>query len=73
LLHELAHIARRDCLTQLRASVVAALYWPHPGAWWLARRLRIERELKEPKDRVQMVRDVLRSLGKPRAEEAANA
>jgi transcription-repair coupling factor (superfamily II helicase) len=28
-------------------------------------KLRIERELKEPKDRAQMVRDVLRSLGQP--------
>jgi transcription-repair coupling factor (superfamily II helicase) len=31
-------------------------------------KLRIERELKEPKDRAQMVRDVLRSLGQPRVE-----
>jgi transcription-repair coupling factor (superfamily II helicase) len=29
-------------------------------------KLRIERELKEPKDRAQMVRDVLRSLGAPK-------
>jgi transcription-repair coupling factor (superfamily II helicase) len=28
-------------------------------------KLRIERELAEPKDRAQMVRDVLRSLGQP--------
>ena len=28
-------------------------------------KLRIERELAEPKDRAQMVRDVLRSLGSP--------
>ena len=33
-------------------------------------KLRIERELKEPKDRAQMVRDVLRSLGQPRTEES---
>ncbi len=33
-------------------------------------KLRIERELPEPKDRAQMVRDVLRSLGQPRAEAA---
>ncbi|MGR4870016.1 transcription-repair coupling factor [Variovorax sp. LARHSF232] len=32
-------------------------------------KLRIERELKEPKDRAQMVRDVLRSLGQPRNQE----
>jgi beta-lactamase regulating signal transducer with metallopeptidase domain len=43
--HELAHIARRDCLTQTAAAFVCALYWVHPGSWWLARRLRIEREL----------------------------
>ncbi len=31
-------------------------------------KLRIERELKEPKDRAQMVRDVLRNLGQPITE-----
>jgi transcription-repair coupling factor (superfamily II helicase) len=30
-------------------------------------RLRIERELPEPRDRAQFVRDVLRSLGAPLA------
>jgi transcription-repair coupling factor (superfamily II helicase) len=34
-------------------------------------KLRIERELKEPKDRAQMVRDVLRSLGQPKIAETA--
>ncbi|HEX6363183.1 MAG TPA: transcription-repair coupling factor, partial [Albitalea sp.] len=34
-------------------------------------KLRIERELKEPKDRAQMVRDVLRSLGQPKVAEPA--
>src|SRR3954469_22095393 len=34
-------------------------------------KLRIERELKEPKDRAQMVRDVLRALGQPKVTEAA--
>jgi beta-lactamase regulating signal transducer with metallopeptidase domain len=45
LLHELAHIARRDCLVQRVGAVASALYWPHPGVWFAARRLRIEREL----------------------------
>jgi transcription-repair coupling factor (superfamily II helicase) len=31
-------------------------------------KLRIERELPEPKDRAQMVRDILRSLGQPKTE-----
>ncbi|MBN8748908.1 Transcription-repair-coupling factor [Xylophilus ampelinus] len=34
-------------------------------------KLRIERELKEPRDRAQLVRDVLRSLGQPVLEAAA--
>jgi transcription-repair coupling factor (superfamily II helicase) len=34
-------------------------------------KIRIERELREPKDRAQMVRDVLRSLGQPKVAEPA--
>ncbi len=45
LLHEMAHIRRHDCLTQTLAAVACALYWPHPGVWWAAARLRAEREL----------------------------
>jgi transcription-repair coupling factor (superfamily II helicase) len=36
-------------------------------------KLRIERELPEPKARAQMVRDLLRSLGQPVAEKAATS
>jgi transcription-repair coupling factor (superfamily II helicase) len=36
-------------------------------------KLRIERDLKEPRERAQMVRDVLRSLGQPRTQETQPA
>lgn len=45
LLHELAHVVRRDCFTQVIASLACALAWFHPGVWWMARRMRHEREL----------------------------
>ena len=44
LLHELAHVARRDSFSRSMASLACALYWFHPGAWLAARQMRIEQE-----------------------------
>ncbi|MDB6028424.1 MAG: antirepressor regulating drug resistance protein [Verrucomicrobiales bacterium] len=44
LLHELAHIRRMDCLTQLIAWSVCSLFWFNPLTWLAVRRMRVERE-----------------------------
>jgi beta-lactamase regulating signal transducer with metallopeptidase domain len=77
LLHELAHVARFDCLTQTLAEVAVALYWAHPGTWWMERRLRVERELAcddcvlasgtEPREYAGHLLEIAHSLGGYRA------
>ena len=42
--HELEHIARADWATQVVSRLTLALYWPHPLAWMLWARLRLEAE-----------------------------
>jgi GWxTD domain-containing protein len=37
--HELAHVGRRDPLWQWLALLNRAIFWFHPLAWWLERRL----------------------------------
>jgi beta-lactamase regulating signal transducer with metallopeptidase domain len=45
LLHEIAHINRRDSLTQMLSLLVCALYWPNPFVWIGARAMRREAEI----------------------------
>ena len=44
LAHEMAHLARRDWLTQLSAELVRAIYWFNPLFWLACARLRQESE-----------------------------
>jgi beta-lactamase regulating signal transducer with metallopeptidase domain len=40
LLHELAHVRRRDHWVRFVELIVVALYWWHPVVWWARRELR---------------------------------
>jgi beta-lactamase regulating signal transducer with metallopeptidase domain len=42
--HELVHVRARDAAMRLTARIACALFWFHPGAWWLARRLEADAE-----------------------------
>jgi GWxTD domain-containing protein len=44
LLHELAHIRRRDYLANLLQTVVEGFLFYHPAIWWISRVIRNERE-----------------------------
>lgn len=45
LLHELAHIRRRDYLINILQSVAESLLFYHPAVWWVSGHIRAEREL----------------------------
>jgi beta-lactamase regulating signal transducer with metallopeptidase domain len=44
LLHELAHIQRKDCWTLLLGELARAVHWPNPLTWIAVRRQRFESE-----------------------------
>jgi len=44
LVHELAHICRRDYLMNMIQSLLEVIFFYHPVAWWLSGNIRIERE-----------------------------
>ncbi|HEX9894631.1 MAG TPA: M56 family metallopeptidase [Gemmatimonadales bacterium] len=44
LIHEFAHVLRRDCLTHSVGWIACALYWMNPLAWVALWRTRVERE-----------------------------
>jgi beta-lactamase regulating signal transducer with metallopeptidase domain len=44
LLHEAAHVRRKDCLARLIAAAACALYWPNPLVWFAARAARADGE-----------------------------
>jgi beta-lactamase regulating signal transducer with metallopeptidase domain len=45
LLHELAHLRRRDDWTNLLQKIVKAVLFFHPGIWWIERKLSLDREM----------------------------
>ena len=44
LLHELAHVRRRDYLANLLQTVAEGFLFYHPAIWWISRVIRAERE-----------------------------
>lgn len=44
LVHELAHVQRFDCMTQMLVQLVRAAYWFNPLVWMAQRQMRLEQE-----------------------------
>lgn len=72
LLHELAHVRRRDPMVAFACQVLLLCYWFHPGVWWARRRLALLRELccdhtvaSVLRDATPRYRDTLLRLSRP--------
>lgn len=76
LLHELAHVRRRDTLWHSVGSLACALFWPHPLAWRALRRALALRERAaddfvlargaRPSEYASSLLEIARSLAAPR-------
>jgi len=42
--HELIHVQRRDWVWLVAEEIVRAIFWFHPGVWWLISRVQLARE-----------------------------
>ena len=42
--HELVHVRARDASMRLTARIACALFWFHPGVWWMSRRFEADAE-----------------------------
>jgi beta-lactamase regulating signal transducer with metallopeptidase domain len=45
IVHELAHLRRRDHWVMWLEAIVGAIYWWHPVVWWIRKRIRDEADL----------------------------
>jgi len=60
LVHELAHLRRRDDWTNLAQQIVKAFFFFHPAVWWIEKKVALEREMACDDA-------VLAEIGSPRA------
>jgi len=63
--HELLHVARRDWPWMILEELVRAVFWFHPGVWWVLDRIRLNREQLIDQlvaDRMGSRKDYMRAL-----------
>ncbi len=75
LIHELAHVRRGDCISQLVAHLACACYWFNPLAWLALRRLHDEQQRAcddlvlaasvRPSDYAESLLEITRGLDRP--------